>query len=372
MSGLASMRPNRGTVVAVAIGAALLLGAVIGGRPGQDGPPLDPRSDGPLGTSALVSLLDDLGADVDLSVGLPTGDDDIALVLQDRLDQEQTTALEGWVAAGGTLVVTDPGSSLTPPLAEPDLLGGTEPVEPGRCTIDALRDVGEVEAGAAVRYDVGDGDGDDTCFDDSDGGAYVVAYGLGAGEVVAVGGAAFVTNDLLDEADNAVLAATLLVPSGSGTVRFVEAPIPAGGGDKTLAELVAPRVKRALAQLGVAFVLYAAWRAIRLGQPVAEGQPVEVAGSELVSAIGRLLGRTRGAGAAAETVRAALRRRLRARLGATVDLPVDALVEMTAARTGVDASTARTALGEQPVRTEDELVAVVQAAARINQEVPRD
>lgn len=370
MSGLTSVRPSRGTVVVVAIGAALLLGAVIGGRPGREGPPLDPRSDGPLGTSALVSLLEDLGADVDLSVGLPAAADDVALVLQDRLDAEQTADLEDWVARGGTLVVTDPGSSLTPPLAEPELVPDTDPVEPGRCTIGALSEIGEVEAGAAVRYDAFEGDA--TCFHDSERGAFVAAYELGAGDVVAVGGAAFVTNDLLDEADNAVLAATLLVPGGSGTVRFVEAPIPAGGGDKTLSDLVSPGVKRALAQLGIAFVLYAVWRAVRLGQPVAEGQPVEVAGSELVSAIGRLLGRTRGAGAAAETVRAALRRRLRARLGAPAELPVEALAEMTAARTGVDIDTARTALGEQPVRTEDELVAVAQAAARINQEVPRD
>lgn len=370
MSGLRAPRPSRGSVISVAIGAAVLLAAVAGGRPGRDGPPLDPHSDGPLGTSALVTLLDELGADVDLAVGLPDDQDDVALLLQDRLDEEQTAELEDWVAGGGTLVVTDPGSPLTPPLAEPELVPGTDPVEPGRCSIDALADIGEVDGGAAVRYDTSEGDA--TCFDDADRGAYVVAYELGEGDVVAIGGAAFVTNDLLDEADNAVLAATLLVPEGSGHVRFVEPPVPAGGGEKTLTDLVPPGVKRALAQLGVAFVLFALWRAIRLGQPVPEGQPVEVAGSELVSAIGRLLSRSRGAGEAAETVRSALRRRLRARLGAPVELPADALAELAAARTGVDLATARAALGEGPVRTDDELVAVARAVARINQEVPRD
>lgn len=357
-------------MVTVAIGAAVLLATLATGRPGREGPPLDPRSDGFLGTSALVSLLDDLGGDVNLEVGLPSDDDDVALLLQDRLDPEQTIDLEDWVAGGGTLVVTDPGSLLTPPLARAEIVPGTEPVTPGRCSLAALRDIDEVEAGAAVRFEAAGGD--DRCFEDEEGGAYVVARELGDGQIVAIGGAAFVTNDLLDEADNAVLAATLLVPEGTENIRFVEAPIPAGGGEKTLTDLVPAGVKRALLQLAIAFALYALWRAIRLGQPVVERQPVDVAGSELVSAIGRLLGRTRGAGAAAETMRGALRRRLRTRLGAPAELSTEALAELTAARTGVDIATARTALSDEPVRTDDELVAVAQAAARINQEVPRD
>lgn len=369
MSALAGVRPSRGLLVAMGIGVALLLGALATGRPGRDGPPLDPRSDGPLGTSALVALLGDLGAEVDLAVGLPDDDDDVALLLQDRLDDEQRDELDAWVAAGGTLVVTDVGSELTPPLAPMGPFASDEPVERDRCTIDALDDVDEVAAGTPSRFDAAEAD--DVCFADG-GDAFIVRYPLVGGDVVAIGGAAFLTNELLDEADNAVLAAALLAPEGSGTVRFVEAPVPSGGGDESLGDLVPDRVTRALLQLGIAFGLYALWRAIRLGQPVEEAQPVQLAGSELVSAVGRLLARTRAPGAAASTLRDALRRRLRTRLGVTADAPPDVLVDVTAARTGVDRDTVRTALADDPVGSDDELLAVARAAARINQEVPRD
>ena len=107
------MAPSRGTFVAGAIGVGLLGVLLLQGSP-EDHPPLDPRSHEPDGTSALVALLEGLGSDVELSVGLPDADDDVALVLQDRLDEEQTAAILAWTRAGGTLVVTDPASSLTP------------------------------------------------------------------------------------------------------------------------------------------------------------------------------------------------------------------------------------------------------------------
>lgn len=361
------VRVPRGVVVAAAVAAAALLAALAGGRPGRDGPPLDPRSDGPLGTSALVSLLEGLGSRVELSPGLPSPSDDIALVLHDRLDDGQIDALHRWVRSGGTLVVTDPSSPLTPAVVG----GGSAPegtLDPGACTISALRSIGTINGGAPVRFTVAESD--DLCFGSRGTGAFVVTRALGTGQVAAVGGAAFVTNDLLGEADNAVLAATLLAPEPGGQVRFVDAPVPAGGGDKSLADLVPSGVKRALLQLAVAFVLYALWRAIRLGQPVAEDQPVELAGSELVAAIGRLLARTRSPGSAAETVRGALRRTLRARLGISADAPTDTLVQLTAARTATDTAAVEAAVGTGPVTTDAELVAVARAVASIHQEVP--
>lgn len=154
-------------------------------------------------------------------------------------------------------------------------------------------------------------------------------------------------------------------------MRFVEPPIPAGGGDKTLADLVSPGVKRGLLQVAVAFVLYAIWRAIRLGQPVAEDQPVDVASSELVGAIGRLLERTNAPGPVAEMLRSDLRRTLPARLGVPNEAPVSVLVDITASRTGLAIDTVRSAVGEQPVTSEAELVTVARAVASIHQEVPQ-
>ena len=362
-------RVPRGATIALGLAAAALVAALVAGRPRREGPPLDPRSDTPLGTSALVALLERFDADVELSVGLPGPDDDVALVLQDRLDQEQTDAVARWVEQGGTLVVTDPGSSLTPRLSDPTgLLPDAEPVDPGRCTVPALDGLGEVDGGVPVLYEVPDDAG--SCYGDGDA-AFLVTRTYGAGEVVAVGGAAFVTNDKLDEADNAVLALALLAPERGMRVRFVDPPLPVGGGDKTLGDLVPGGVRRALVQLAVAFVLYALWRAIRLGRPVPEPQPVQIAGSELVAATGRLLARTRDPQAAADALREDRRRRLRTRLGVAPTAELDTLVAVTAARTGLPVGDVAAAIDDRPIPTDDALVTLTRAVAALDQEVPR-
>ncbi len=368
MTALTRVRPPRGAVIGVLVAAGLLLAALAGGPPGRDGPPLDPRSDGPLGTSALVSLLEGLGARVELSVGLPSVTDDVALLLQDRLDAEQAVDLLDWVRSGRVLVVTDPGSLFAPPSSPGGLFEQDRTFAPGSCTVEALAGIGEVEGGAAVTFDVGDGA--TSCFSDGDG-AFVASREEGLGTLVAVGGAAFLTNDLLGAADNAVLAAGLLAPERGTTVRVVDAPLPAGGGDKGLADLVPDGVKRAVVQLGVAFILYAAWRAIRLGRPVLETQPVDVAGSELVAAVGRLLSRTRSPGAAADTLRTELRRALRTRLGIPAEADPAALAALVAERTGVPAERVRAAVDDRPVTTDAELEALARAVSSIHQEVLR-
>jgi hypothetical protein len=349
------------------VGVSLLAVVLLGG--GQDdGAPLDPRSDGPLGTSALVSLLEGLGTDVELSVGLPDDQDDVALLLSDRLDPEQTEEVSAWVQQGGTLVVTDPASSFVPAqgLASDEDGVDPEPLDRGICTIPALDGVEVVDAGAAHRYATARARA--SCLGSRDF-AFVVVSADGAGSVVAVGGAAVVTNDRLAKADNAVLAAGLLAPRSGMTVRFVDAPLPAGGGDKSLYDLISDGVRRAGLQLGLAFVVYALWRALRLGRPVREEQPVEIAGSELVAASGRLLERGRASGDAAEVLRSGLRRDVRARLGIPVDVPPDELAGVVAQRSGVALDQARAAIGDHAVTNDDELVAVARAVAAVQQEV---
>jgi hypothetical protein len=266
-------------------------------------------------------------------------------------------------------VVLDPSSSMAPPSSHDVLSAVSRPLEPGVCSIAALRGIGTVDVGAAVRLEAATGD--QSCFGDAPTGGFVVARSVELGEVVAVGGAAFVTNDLLGHRDNAVLAATLLAPRPDQRVRFVDPPIPVGGGDKTLADLVPVGVKRGLLQLGVAFVLYALWRAIRLGRPVTEEQPVSIAGSELVAAVGRLLARTRSPGPVAEAMRTDLRRVVRDRLGIGSDVSDAALAELVAARTGLSATLVLDAIEERPITNGGELVAVARAVARIQQEVPK-
>ena len=361
------MSPSRRWLPGAALVVALLGVALLGG-PSNDGPPLDPRSDGPLGTSALVALVEGLGGDVELAVGLPGTDDDVALVLRDRLDEDQAAALLDWVQDGGTLVVTDPGSPLVPPADQAGPLDGDEVLRPGECTIPALADVSEVDAGAAARFATFGTEA--SCFGDGTS-AFVVTSAVGAGRVVGVGGAAFVTNERLGRRDNAVLAAALLAPVADLTVRVVDPPLPAGGGDQSLYDLISDQVRRFAVQLAVAFAVYAGWRAIRLGRPVAEPQPVEIAGSELVGAAGRLLERTRAPGSAADVLRADLRRALRLRLGLPADPTSADLVAALGERTSLDAATIERALSDHAVTTDGELVAVARAVASVHQEVLR-
>ena len=110
---------------------------------------------------------------------------------------------------------------------------------------------------------------------------------------------------------------------------------------------------------------------MRLGRPVPETQPVEIAGSELVGAAGRLLERGRASGPSAEVLRARLRRALAARLGVPPSAPPATLRQVVVERTGADPALVEAAVGEHPVTSDDELVAVARAVATIHQEVLR-
>jgi Domain of unknown function (DUF4350) len=351
----------------VAVLAGLVLIVWFGGRRPDQGVPLDPASPGPLGTKALVEVLGAVGARVEVTGELPAGGagGTTALLLGDDLDAGRRDRLRGWVRAGGTLVVADPGSPVTG--LEP--LGGTA-VGPlaaeleRRCGLPALRDAARVAAPGGVVFEVPAGSVG--CYPRGKG-SWLVAQPLGAGTVVRLGGASALVNQQLGKADNAVLAASLLAPA-AGTRVTVLAPPPPGGGSRGLADLVAPRVKLAMVQLLVAFVVLALWRARRLGRPVVEPQPVQLPGSELVVAVGTLLQRARGRGQAAGLLADDLRRTLAERLGLPASAPPEQVADAAAARTGVPRERVLAALTAAP-RDEAGLVALAHAVDRVRREV---
>ncbi|MGE3619014.1 MAG: DUF4350 domain-containing protein [Acidimicrobiia bacterium] len=327
---------------------------------------LDPRSHQPPGTSALVALLRELGAEVRLDRRAVRPDDDVAVVLWDRLDDRGRDDLTDWVRAGGTLVVADPRSPLAPSFAS-GLFDFVDPegAGPGRCDVEELAGLGEIAPGDPSGLEVGEGDR--SCYGNGDV-AFVVARTEGAGRVLAVASPGFLTNGALAEADNAPLAAELVAPRGDERVAFVTLAPAVGGGDRSLVDLVPDGVRRALAQLGVAFAAYALWRAVRLGRPVVEDQPVAVAGSELTEATGRLLARGGQPGPVADLVRHDLRSAVVRRLGIPATVGPSRLVAAVVERTGLDEATVRAGLGEDPVADDAQLLAVTLAAARIRQE----
>jgi len=356
----------------VVLAAAVLLVALVGGRPAEQGNPLDPDSPGPLGTKGVVEVLRALGATVTVSADPPAAGAATALLLSDDLAPPARDRLLAWVRRGGTLVVTDPSSAVT--AARPV---GTTRIGPlnaeleRRCDLAALRDVRRVSAPGAQVFEVPRGGGARGCFPRG-GGAFMLVQPLGAGNVVRLGGASAVVNQELGEADNGVLLASLLAPSaGTGSVWVLRPPLP-GGGRASLADLVAPGVRLALWQLAVAFAVLALWRARRLGRPVAEPQPVRLPGSELVVAVGNLLQRAKGRGQAAGLLADDLRRSLAERLGLPPSTPADQVADAAAQRTGVARERVLRALAPPPPRDEAELVAYSQAVDAVRREVTSD
>jgi hypothetical protein len=368
--------------LAVVVGLAVVV--AVGGRRADEGNPLDPGSPGPLGTKGLVEVLRELGGRVVVSAGQPGAGTDVALLLSDDLTADRRRGLLDWVGRGGTLVVADPGSDVT----SVEQVGTTRiglldaELEP-RCAEPALADVRRVAAPGGIVFKLpedrpgpGDGRGGPAgtagaraCFPRNRG-AWLLIQPLGSGTVVRLGGASVLVNQELGRADNAVLLASLLVPVEGTSLQVLQPPLP-GGGDAGLGDLIAPRVRLALWQLVVAFVLLALWRARRLGRPVAEPQPVQLPGAELVVAVGNLLQRAKGRGQAAGLLTDDLRRSLAERLGMPPSAPADQVADAVAARTGIPRERVLRTLAKATPRDEAELVALSQAVDTIRREVTR-
>lgn len=366
-------------LVVVLLGTLLFLGRPDVERP----PPLSPTSEWPDGTKGLVLLLEAEGAEVTVTDDAPGDVDeldstDVLLIPVDFLyELDEVSAIDQWVDAGGRLVVTDPYSQFTE-ITTGESPGG-ETLDGGGCTIDALVEIDEVTPGPeAQMYDTYFGDG--RCFTEG-GAAFVTTTEQGDGTVVSVGGPMVFTNELLDDTDNAGLAVALLAPEPGTRVRYLdldltipppdidrpdpEAPNPLAG----FLDMVPPGARAAAVQLIVAFLAYAWWRGRRVGRPVTEPQAVQIEGSELVAAVGRLLERSRDPERAAAVLRADLRRTLSDRLGLPRDVSTEVLVRVAAERTGESEARIHAALAGPPLDDHAALIDLARLVETIRQEV---
>lgn len=338
-------------VVAVVVIAVVLV-FVVRARPRAE--PFDPRSSDPSGTRALVLLLQDAGAEVRVTETPPgPGDAGRLLVVDDRLDDVQRSAVVDFVDAGGTAVVADPSSSLH---GGPGVEGGSTTIEAegafdgvplttfvatvdrGVCTIGALEHLRGLGVESGLSYPIAPTD--PACFGDETH-AFVVARTIGSGTVVGLGDNRVWTNRLLPRADNAGLATALLAPTDGSVVTLLigteqsAAVVPeVGGGDDTLVDLVHPSVWMALAQLALAFVVFAVARGIRPGRVVDEPLLTPIAGSEIVVATGNLMHRARHAERAAALLRYDAHRRVCAALRMPHDTPPSVLDRELSIRVG--------------------------------------
>ncbi|MEN9645082.1 MAG: hypothetical protein RL238_1751 [Actinomycetota bacterium] len=329
-------------VLLIAVGMMLLLRA----SPSTD--PFDPRSGSEDGARGLVVLLERFGADVEVSRSVPDGSDvRRVLVLQDRMGDDQRAELQRWVRDGGILVMADPDSPLAGPSVGTITGEGFVPsgevadeinVPLGPCTIGALRHLRGLYVEDGVRFPVDPAAA--SCFATGDR-AFAVLRPDGDGAVVQLGDNSFLTNRFLRYADNGGLATALLAPEEGAQVTILvgsEAPATSadiGSGEQTLLDLVRPGVWMAIAQLAIAFLVFAMSRAVRPGRPVREPDQVPIAGSELVAATGRLMQRARHHERAGALLRAELHRELCAATRTPAAAPIDVLDAAVAARSSV-------------------------------------
>jgi hypothetical protein len=146
-------------------------------------------------------------------------------------------------------------------------------------------------------------------------------------------------------------------------------PNPPGSGETTLFDLVADRVFQAVIQLGVAFVIYALWRSRRVGRPVTEPQPVAIAGSQFVRAVGGLQQRSHATDRAAAVLRSDTKHLLGARYGLPPATDPDTFAQLVSSRTRLDRGEVASALGDTPILDENALVQLGHRLDNIRQEV---
>ncbi len=323
------------------LAAALVAVAVAGvlARAGGNAEALDPDSVSAGGARALAVLLRERGVPVQrvatvasaVAASRAGGPATVFVPVPSRVPPEDLRRLPA--AAGGLVLLAPPRSVLT--ALAPDVRPvGVEPVRerPASCAAPAAVVAGSAELGGqayAVPAPVSAAVG---CYPAGDGAAVVLD--AGGGRVTLVGTDRPFTNQALARAGNAALAIGLL-GSGARVVWLLPRPaeLAAGSsGNRGLVDLLPDRLLLGLAQGVVALVLFAAWRARRLGGVVAEALPVTVRGTETTEGRARLYRASGARESAAAALRIGATRRLAARVGLGADPAPEALLETISAR----------------------------------------
>lgn len=294
---------------------------------------LEPDAVDRAGSRALVEVLRGEGVQVELAstlgrAGAAGADATLLVTFPDRLSG---AALEQVRDVPADLVLVAPGPAALEVLAPRlDVLAPADVDERAPdCDLAAARAAGSADSGG-VAYSL---DGPGTGCYPADDGPTLVALDDGDRRVTVLGTPLPLTNGALTRHGNAALAVALLGarPRLVWYLPQVGAAPPAGG--PTPLELLPAGWLWGAAQLGVAALLVALWRARRLGPVVTEPLPVVVRSAEAVEGQARLY-RTAGVrGHAAEQLRGAATARLCPLLGLPAAADPAAVVASVVGRT---------------------------------------
>jgi len=353
---------------------------------GGDATPYDLDSPAPEGYRGLRLMLEAFGVTVDAVDASDVGadlaaDHDLVFVPQgDAVDEPMAERLFRFGDAGGRIVLGAPSPWIGPAgvsdedgFVEP--FGGTDV-----CTLGDLDAAGGLdESFFASPVEVGYGD--DSCYGDDATALVVRSYGERS-EITTIASPELFTNELMGAPApeepvgpipaNAFVAQRLLGADDRGNptrVAVVTSGLgPAvGGGEKSFMDYMSPGVKLGLLELGAAVLFYAIAKGRRHGRIVTEPEPVTIAGSAFVEAVGSLLERQGDVARAAEVVRSGHCRDLGRRLGQGTGNDRAALAATVAARTGRDPA-AVMALLSSPIDTETDLVTMTRELDSLRQE----
>lgn len=306
-------------------------------------------------TLAARRFLEAMGLDV-RSEDVPPASPATFVLLQDARDPGQMQGLLSWVDSGGRLVVADPSSAALV-AAGVNVRGDAGFVGPvtlqASCIARPTLGVEEIVVDARDAMLVSREGDATTCFARG-GGSYAVMRRLGDGEVFLLGGSSFMTNDLLDRADNP---AFLLGVAGDGPVVFGPA-LPPGSGSPSLWDLLPDPARVIVVGIIVAAATFAVARARRLGRPVLEPIPAPIPASELVRATAGLYRRAHATGFSAEILRSSARTRLARDVGLPPGADVDRLARAVAVTARLPEDRVRAAIADGAPAGDDDLIAL--------------
>ncbi|WP_436786795.1 DUF4350 domain-containing protein [Yinghuangia sp. YIM S10712] len=315
-------RAVRGPLLLAAL-IILVVSATVLVTGGRDRGELDPRGVDPAGSRALAELLRREGVDVvlagtgeaaRLAVEADPGRTTLLVPFPERLTDEQMAAVAVMRPARTVLIGPGDATLATFGLDVRDAgdadITDLEPL----CDLPAAMRAGNADlGGTGYRTNV---PGAARCYP-ADGSPSLVVVPRdppGTDDAVLLGTGTPLRNDRLDDRGNASLSMQLLgthptlvwyLPDGSDT------------GDEGLLELLPKGWRFGTLQLGIAVVLFALYRARRLGPVVTEPLPVVVRATETAEGRARLYHRGHAVDRAADQLRAAARTRITARLGLT-------------------------------------------------------
>jgi hypothetical protein len=299
----------------VLVGLVILVSSlilVLVSSPSENGS-LDPRSVSPTGSRAIARLLEGQGVKVEFTETAPSSVDGATLLVT-RPDIVDPQRLQPLIAQAQEVVLVAPVRELPPGFAitEQSDVGDQQP----GCVFAAR--FGQATMGGN-QYTAPDGE---TCY-----GSSLVRKD----NVTLLGTATAMTNEVLDDAGNAALMMSVL-GQHERLVWWVPGSADPGR-EQSVFDLLPEGWKYGGAQLIVAVVLFALWRARRLGPVVTERLPVVVRSAETVEGRARLYRRSQARGHAGATLRRASIDRIAPAIGLASDAPQAAFAEEIAGRT---------------------------------------